>query len=340
MIASVPDPRARWTRCLASWLVLAVAAGCGGGTAPLATGAPASPSLGAFSAAPTDLPDPTPMTTVLDGATVSTVWLGDDAAPIDVVAGFGSIWVANHRVNTVSRFDPETLEELARIDVGAGPGLFVVMDDALWVTNQLGRGLTRIDPSTNGGEIRAGTWPPCSWPVVLDGYIWQMACDAGQIMRIDPNDYSVRDYTAYDHHGVVAAGDELLVVGEDGLARLDREADDLEAIDGGCCGFTAGIEEGAVWLSDGIQVHRVSLEDGSTLATLPIAGEVMVDVAGDRAWITRSGLDVLGVDLTSYEIERTLALDRPTIAREVDGLLWVTSIDANTLSRVEIPVEP
>jgi len=63
---------------------------------------------------------------------VSTTDVG--AAPIGVVSGHGSVWVANAGDGTVSRIDPVTGRVIRTIAVGGSPTGLAVTDDAVWVT--------------------------------------------------------------------------------------------------------------------------------------------------------------------------------------------------------------
>ncbi len=109
--------------------------------------------------APTAAELASPSATVLDGVTVTSIPLGVDAYPLDVVSAFGSIWVAEHRHDLVRRLDPSTLQTTAEIGPIVGPGWFAVTPDAVWVTNQNGVGMSRLDPSTNTVAATVGDLP-------------------------------------------------------------------------------------------------------------------------------------------------------------------------------------
>jgi YVTN family beta-propeller protein len=271
--------------------------------------------------------------TAFDGVAATLVPLRTGAAPIDVAYAFGSIWVANHRTNTVSRIDPATLEELAHIQVGAGPGWFVATEDAIWVSSQLGRGLSRIDPTTNKETDRAGSWATCGAPIVAFGSIWQSACDAGQIMRIDPTTYNSIDIAANEHGDIVLVGETIIAVSPAGLARLDPETGDFEEI-GGFAGHLVGSDGTTVWLADDDHVVRVNPADGATVSTLPIPNAELMRAAGDHVWLVQAGIAVLEVELATNDITRTVAMPA-TVALEADGALWVTGFDNDSLWRLE-----
>ena len=272
---------------------------------PPATRAAASPATPAATPAPT--PAPTPAATDLAGVAAQVLYLGADAAPIDVAYAFGSIWVASHHYNAVIRIDPETLDEIARIKVGNGPGWIAVTDDAVWVTQQLGRGLSRIDPLTNISAVQAGDWATCYAPVVAFGSIWQAACDAHQVMRIDPTTYESTDITVGDQGGLVLAGEQVLAGGPLGLSRIDPATNTVETI-GGQAGRAIGYAGGTVWISDETQVFRVEPTTGAVISTLPITFAWIVTEHEGRAWVVQESTAALRIRPRDQR-------DRPDAAR-------------------------
>lgn len=311
-----------------------VAAGCGGSTtqAPSSAATAAAPTSVA-SAARTAAPLATPSVNVVDGVSVTSTSLGVSVAPIDVVSAFGSIWVAGHHQSSVIRLDPATLEPIAKVQVGSGPGWFAVTDDALWVNNQMGRGLTRIDPTTNTADVRAGMWPTCGGPLVAAGSIWQMSCDTGRIMRIDQTTYEDTDIAADGFQGLGLVNDRLIAVGPEALFEIDPASNQLTKLDAVGTGFAIGFDNSSVWLAASDGVHRIAIQNGAELGMIPLAGDMALTFAGDRAWLTVFGDVLHEVDTTTTSIKRTLHLDSPAVAREIDGVVWVTSFDANSLSR-------
>ena len=311
-----------------------VAAGCGSGTTP-ATSSPATAAAptSVVSAAPTAAPVSTPSVNVVDGVSVTSTSLGVSVAPIDVVSAFGSIWVAAHHQGSVIRLDPATLEPIAKIQVGSGPGWFAVTDDALWVNNQMGRGLTRVDPTTNTADVRAGMWPTCGGPLVAAGSIWQMSCDTGRIMRIDQTTYDDTDISAEGFQGLGLVDDRLIAVGPDALYEIDAASNQLTKLDTVPSGFAIGFDNSSVWLAASDGVHRIAVKNGAELGMIPLAGDMTLTFAGDRAWLTVFGDVLHEVDTTTTSIKRTLHLDSPAVAREIDGVVWVTSFAATSISR-------
>jgi streptogramin lyase len=250
------------------------------------------------------------------------------AAPIDVAVAFGSVWVAAHH-GGVARVDPVSMTVQASIPLAGGPGWFAVVDDAVWVSNQMGQGMTRIDPETN--EIRqAGRWATCGRPVVARGVIWQPACDAHRIMRIDPATAAATDIPAPAQTSIVAVGDDLITSGPNGLARLDERTKTFTQLGGGDTGWAMAFDGRTIWASDDRQVVRLDPADGHVVATIAIGECGAVAFRDGHAWLT-SAAGLVEVDPATSAIIRTLPLGRTAVVTYAEGGLWVTSYDANRL---------
>lgn len=322
----IPSP---WTPAL---VVLLVAA-CNEAGSGAATAVPQTPPPSATTAParPTTVPAATPAVTTVDGLTVTTISLGVDAAPIDVVSAFGSMWVALHHQGAVSRLDPVTLKETARIKVGSGPGWFAVTDDAVWVNSQMGHGLTQIDPAANTGDVHVGQWATCGGPLFALGSLWQPACDARQIMRIDPVQYTVVDISAGDAIGVGLVGEDMVAVGPTSLARIDQDTNELEPIGPGAEGFPVMFDDSSVWMAGANDITRISIEEGKVLGRIPLGGDTTMTATGTDAWVSQFGVAANQVDLATGKVVRTVHLDQPSVVREIDDLVWFTSFDGNLL---------
>jgi YVTN family beta-propeller protein len=274
-------------------------------------------------------------TVAVDGVSAQRLRLPTGSAPIGVELAFGSIWIANHRLDSVTRLDPTTLAVIATIPVAHGPGWFAATKDAIWVSNQLGRGLTRIDPATNTEVARAGQWPTCGQPLVALDKLWQPACDAHQIMRIDPATNEVWDVSAGSHLDVFLHKGTILAVSPEGVARFDPTAETFTEI-GGCCGHFVGFDGETVWLSDDAKVVRVNPADGSVVKTLPLANAGMGGTFRDgQAWLP-VGSTIVEIDLKTSEVLRTLkGILAPTALLDTGDALWVTGFDHDEVWRLE-----
>jgi hypothetical protein len=282
---------------------------------------------------PAPTPVPSPVTATVDGVEVRTLALAAPSAPIDVAYAFGSIWIANHHSASVTRMEPDTMEVEATIKVGSGPGWFAVADTAIWVSNQTGQGLTRIDAHANTAGTQAGEWATCGRPVVALGSIWQPACDAHRIMRVDPKTYAVTDLEAGGRFGIaVARGGRLIVGGPKGLARLDPATAKFTEI-GGPDGWVFASDGATVWSSNERELFRIRPSDGSVVATIPIPETMSAVFRHGHAWFaTPDGL--VDVDLATNRIVRTIHVGPLTALADAGDAIWATSYDANTVLRI------
>ena len=81
------------------------------------------------------------------GAVLKPVAIAVGSSPMSLVAGGGSIWVANHDDGTVSRIDPRTNRVAATIRVGGQPWGLAYGAGSLWVGNDEESSVARVDVS-------------------------------------------------------------------------------------------------------------------------------------------------------------------------------------------------
>ena len=323
-------------------VVLAVAAalvlaGCEEST-PGSSPSGTEPSASAASPSPI----PTPESTTAGPYPALITKLGFDAAPIDAVVAFGSVWVANHHSDDVVRVDPATGFEQARIALsdGSGPGWFAVSDAGVWVTLQNDAGIARIDPETNKLDLdQAGTLPPCGPPAATPVAVWYWACDTGQMVRIDLASEEASAIPAVDLSFPIVVDEVLYSVGPDGVVRL---ADDEETwtLVGGCCGVPLGYAGGTLWLVGDDQVVRVDPTTGEVTATIPLVRKGVMGVGTEVVWFTPA--EGLNGPLEQVRIADNAILDplqtspSPTVVRVDGSTLWVTDFTASELWRVAL----
>jgi hypothetical protein len=300
---------------------------------PSPTAAPTSTSV----PTPTPLfPLPSPRATSLGGMPADIVPLGDNSSPIDVVEAFGTIWTANIFRNDVSRLDPTTLQQVARIPAGQGPAWFAVTADAVWVTNQGGSGLVRLDPTTNTAGANVGEETPCGAPIIAFDSLWASACDDNVTLRIDPATNELLAVIPSPGYRWLAVVDGRLITGSPStLAEIDPTTEDLTDLDL-CCGDIIGSDGQTIWLNRVDDVARLDLAEGTIVATFPYPNAGSVTFVDGRAWLTASGAGVIEIDLSSNEVLRTISVpDSTLVARESGGFLWVTNFNTSELWRIE-----
>ncbi len=121
----------------------------------------------------------------VDPVELRLVGQGLAASPVGLVYAAGSVWVANGREQTVSRFNPGTFAEgpIHRTSVGEAPQAVAFGDGAIWVANSDDT-VTRVDT----GTYATSTIPVGHSPAAIafgDGSVW-VAESGGTVSRIDP----------------------------------------------------------------------------------------------------------------------------------------------------------
>jgi len=326
-------------------IIASISAACGGGSGPTiglatATTGPASATvantgLPTGGAARSVAPEATPQhVTSPQGTDALLLVTPFDSYPLDIVEAFGSIWVAHHHLDEVTRYDPDTLDVLAHVATGPGPGWFAVTPDALWVTNQNGTGWTRIDAMDNSAREIGGP-APCGIPALAtDGKtLWLNSCDEGQHIGLDSEtEEQTNSVPAAGLGDPVVVGDDILASSDEGLFRLDADRERFVPIDGPG-GFALGFDGETFWLKGDQEVMRVDPDTGEVVATVEVAGAGKVSFNGERAWIVARN-DVKAVDLSSSTIVQTVTLGLvPTSVFAADDAVFVTDSFAGQVWR-------
>jgi ABC-type transport system substrate-binding protein len=97
-----------------------------------------------------------------------------------------SVWVANGRAGSVSRFDARTGDQMsAPIRVGSGPRGIIRHGNDVWVADELSQTVTRISILTGRTHtIAVGDGPTAV--TVHRGAVWVAEKHSGDVLRIDP----------------------------------------------------------------------------------------------------------------------------------------------------------
>jgi YVTN family beta-propeller protein len=271
----------------------------------------------------------------VSGVTATSIRLGQSAAPIDVAYGFGSIWVANHHANDVTRLDPDTLEVIAQIKTGSGPAWLAITDDTVWVSNQNAVGVTRIDPLTNTASAPFGDKPPCGPLAVAGGMVWQFACDSHRYVRFDAKTNASTEVPG-DAGFLLAVGQRLFAGPDKGLVEIDPATGSVVRQLSASGGWPVASDGTTIWSITDSTVLRNDIETGEELVALPVPGAANPAANPDRLWLPVGKHGVDEIELPSYRTLRTIEiLPSPLIAIEAAGYLWITNFDTNTLWRLE-----
>lgn len=232
----------------------------------------------------------------------------DWLAPVEVE---GSVWVSNHPLDNVSRFDAQGNTVAATVHLGLGT-------------------------------------EPCSGLAAGFGSLWVPCCGYKMLARVDLETNTITTTiptTIGFREGSIAtgAGSVWLMTNNRGtLSRFDPASDKVVAkisIATGSYGLTFG--EGAVWVASTRHgtVARVDPDTNLVAATIPVGTSPRFIAAGDGAvWVlNQSDGSVSRIDPTTNEVVATIEVGIPGPGGDIavgEGSVWVASFDY-PLSRID-----
>ena len=335
-------------------LALLVSCATPSSSAPSSSGA-ATPTTPASASA-----SPEPSDTGLDIEDEAEATIEVSFGPDFPTEGFGSMWILapDRGTPALVRIDPDTNEELARIDL---PGQlcqgFTVSDDAVWVCTP--DGAVRVDPSTNEivgsvvfevgqfyGRLAAGA-----------GAVWALGTDGiapNTLIRIDPATETATGTPLGHEAGAIAFGFDAVWVTapQDGLLlRIDPASGEITEHAAGLPGPGAvNVGPDAIWVTlhtldddppgDGdATVGRIDPIDGALVAE--IATGVSSETFGglwateDAVWVRAPNLFLARIDPATNEVVETYAgfpsSGEVTVAF---GSVWATVVERQTVYRL------
>ena len=180
--------------------------------------------------------------------------------------------------------------------------------------------------------MSAGGWATCGRPIYALGSVWQPACDAHRIMRIDPGTYAAVDIDAAGRFGITLANGRLIVGGPKGLARLDPTTGTFSEI-GGPDGMVFAFDGRTVWSTNDSDVFRLRPANGDLVATIALPMTASAVFRRGHAWLPGAG-GLVEVDLATNEVVRTIHVGAVTAIADAGDAIWATSYDANTIARI------
>jgi streptogramin lyase len=334
--AALPLAIGRWALVVGALLVLALAAGCGGG-------------------ADTSRPP-------LEPSAERPVEVG--GAPVAIAVGAGAVWAVDNTGGRVIRLDPRNGRPAGRpIRVGAGPDAIAVGEGAVWVASGNDT-VTRIDPAT--GRTRRAPLEVADPAGIAagEGSVWVTSHADHTVTRIDPMTLGAVGHPIRvgSEPGDVAVGAGAAWVANtaDGtVTRIEASSgepsDPIQVADYQVLGLSFG--EAGVWvaktddrLARTIEVVRIdpgSSAVGDASAEVPAAIPVQLAAGEGGLWVTlvggvrppdltpRAG-GVALVDPSTVEAPaRPLRVgERPSGIAVGEGAVWVADAGDGTVTRI------
>lgn len=277
-----------------------------------------------------------------------TMRLEAGPGPVDVAAGFGSIWVTNHHGASVTRLDPSTGRVLATIPVGTQPASMTIGAGSIWTANYDGT-IGRINPTTNQ-SVSIGQFPHlCGWPTVAGGAIWVYVCDVDQpyVARVDiATGKTTATIPAGSNQSTLLWADDVLwmTTFPDGeLLRLDpRTGAVLQRISLPGCPVLGrqSYAFGSLWVSlgfcsDNSEVLRLNPKTGAVEAPIKAVAGGSAAVGNGAVWLGDGAGTIDRIDPTTLAATTWTKLDPIDGLENGFGALWAVSFDAETVWKVD-----
>jgi class 3 adenylate cyclase/streptogramin lyase len=117
-----------------------------------------------------------------------------DTDPVDQIAiGHGAVWTLDVLGSTVSRYEPDPVQDVATISLDGGVDALVAGEMGIWALSRSLGTLTRIDPLTNepAQTVRVGPDPTVATAAL--GTIW-VGDEDGRILRVDEETREISEF--------------------------------------------------------------------------------------------------------------------------------------------------
>jgi len=255
--------------------------------------------------------------------------------PGAVVAGGGSVWVANTLGGTVSRIEQKKPHQVTSIDVGGEPTALAFGAGSLWVANGEDRMVAQLDPGTNRvvRELPVGN---ASRAIAAgSGALWVASAIDRAVRRIDLDRPALsRSIDVRATPTAIAAGAGAIWVAseESGtVTRIDPRTGALKAIPVGNGPSAVAVGEGAVWVTNRADdtVSRIDPRTNAVSWAIGVGGDPTAIAAGDGAvWVAGgSAGTVTRLDPGARpKIVRTVEVESTAAAVAIaDGSVWTAA---------------
>jgi len=253
--------------------------------------------------------------------------------PGAMVAGAGSLWVANTQDGTVSRIDRDP-NQVVTIDVRGEPTGLAFGAGSLWIANGRARSVAQVDPGSN--RVVRDVVVSNSPRAVAAGFgaLWVASTVDGVVRRLDLRRGTPSRPIRVSSPAAIGAGaGAIWVASEEAgtVARLDpRSGQLIEAVDVGNGPNAVAVGEGAVWVvnrPDGT-VSRIDPATNRVTSTVHVGGEPAgIAVGEDGVWVAGgSAGTVTRVDPDKPQrLTRTAIESNSAAVATADGVVWAAA---------------
>jgi YVTN family beta-propeller protein len=255
--------------------------------------------------------------------------------PGAVVAGGGSVWVANALDGTISRIPPKR-DQVVAIDVGGAPHALAFGAGSLWVADGDARSVAQIDPGTNKVQQRVDVGNAPSAVAFAGGALWVASGVDGALDRIELGRERGRRPIPLGSNptAMAASAGALWVASEEAgtVTRIEpRSGTVVRAITVGNGPIAVATGEGAVWVVNGHDgtVSRIDPATNRVTGTVRVGGEPTAVAAGAGAVWVAGGEDgtIARVDPeTTQVVERIHTGNSPSAVTVTGGRVWATAV--------------
>jgi ABC-type transport system substrate-binding protein/DNA-binding SARP family transcriptional activator len=265
-----------------------------------------------------------------DGAIKATVALR--AAPNDMVARFGSLWVTEAAAGDVVRIDPNEHRVLAQLPVGTRPTRIVAGGGAVWVLDPVSRTVSAIDPAADTITQTIAVARGTSDVAFAAGSLWVLNRRDSTVSRLNPRTGRRRATLSIggDPSGLTTTGDGIWVT-DDQLGRVQRidprTATVIDTVRVGGAPAAIAATAAGTWVVDRLDAtaSRLGINRATAASTVALGGapSTLATIAGDL-WVgdERHGL-VLGLDPRTMSVVTKVRLGGGISSLAADHGLWV-----------------
>jgi DNA-binding SARP family transcriptional activator/streptogramin lyase len=289
----------------------------------------------AASAIPKAVPNSLAVIDAGTGRMIADLRVGE--RPTGVASGYGSVWVANTKDETITRIDPRAARVVDTIGIGAQASAIAAGDGAIWAVTGNDGTIIRIDPISGAltASLPLHPQPHVAFAVTAgSGGVW--ASNGSALEQVAPSGSRVVASVTPERGTVGALTTNGRTIWEadtgEKLYRIDaatRAITDTVTIDDVPTALTMGF--GSVWAAGGVisspaSVWRIDPGTAQIMSILRVGSDPQGIAAGAHAvWVADSAQGtVYRIDPTSDTVVAAIHIGgHPTAIAVANGKVWV-----------------